>query len=324
VLLEAVIEDGFGDLVFPSGDASIDDVLKEASAIAVARPLGVLWSREARHLPEEPKEEVRAILRRSAQGYSRLLQRERPELSDSQADLLAWGILSVMASPSYRSVRTSSVDQVGVLMRAGRAVAGTSLPSSGRRAEDGVVTPAQGMAPFSRRERLLQAAIRLFAEQGYLDTSMDDIGAQADVTGPNLYGYFASKAALMRAVTERGTHALWLDLEEAYRHHADPCQVLEEVAARYVTGRATRPHLGRQLSGDPELEEMFRAYQREYVAEWVALVRACRPELDQRAARQVVHVALTVADDVIATGHLVTGEGFVANLTAMVVAVLHS
>ena len=323
VLLEAVIEDSFSDLPFPSVELSLEAVLSEASAIAVARPLGALWSREARHLPEQPRADVRATLRRSALSYARLIARERPELSHGQADLLAWAIQSVMASPSYRSVRISAAEHAAALTAASLAILRVRLPSPAEQppAEQ---PPAEqpALTPVSRRERLLLAAIRLFAEHGYQETALDDIGAAAEVTGPNLYSYFDSKAAVLRAVMERGTHALWLDLADALRANRDPWQALDAVAAGYVRRRPDVPNIGRQLTGEPDVDEIARSYQREYVAEWVGLLRHARPELDQRTARLLVHIAIAVADDLTATRHLSSTADSAASITAVVVAVL--
>src|SRR6266540_2828251 len=51
----------------------------------------------------------------------------------------------------------------------------------------------------SRREEILEIAVRLFAERGYHGVSMDDIGAAAGVTGPALYHHFAGKEAMIAA-----------------------------------------------------------------------------------------------------------------------------
>ena len=60
------------------------------------------------------------------------------------------------------------------------------------------------------RQALLENATTLFAERGYARTSLDDIAAGARVTKGALYGHFASKQALFRAVLEdleaRTTH----------------------------------------------------------------------------------------------------------------------
>ena len=54
----------------------------------------------------------------------------------------------------------------------------------------------------STRRALLDSATALFAESGYAGTSLDEIAAGARVTKGALYGHFASKQALFRAVLE--------------------------------------------------------------------------------------------------------------------------
>ena len=64
---------------------------------------------------------------------------------------------------------------------------------------------AQGEAT---RADLLAAGRRLFGEQGYLATSLEDIVAAAGVTKGALYHHFGSKAELFRAVFEQVSHEI--------------------------------------------------------------------------------------------------------------------
>ena len=48
----------------------------------------------------------------------------------------------------------------------------------------------------STRERLLQAADRIWSERGVRGASLDDIARDAAVTKPTLYYYFADKSVL--------------------------------------------------------------------------------------------------------------------------------
>src|SRR6476469_1535495 len=50
------------------------------------------------------------------------------------------------------------------------------------------------------RERLLHAALRLFAEHGYAKTSTRDIAKAADINIASIKYYFGDKAGLYRAV----------------------------------------------------------------------------------------------------------------------------
>ncbi len=52
------------------------------------------------------------------------------------------------------------------------------------------------------RQRLLEAAIALFAENGYAATSVREIVSKAGVTKPVLYYYFGSKEGLFRAIID--------------------------------------------------------------------------------------------------------------------------
>lgn len=52
----------------------------------------------------------------------------------------------------------------------------------------------------STRERVIQAADRLWGERGVHGASLDDIARQASVTKPTVYYYFPDKSALFTAV----------------------------------------------------------------------------------------------------------------------------
>ncbi|HPH02179.1 MAG TPA: TetR/AcrR family transcriptional regulator [Spirochaetota bacterium] len=51
-----------------------------------------------------------------------------------------------------------------------------------------------------RRERIVQAALRLFSDDGYAATSMDAIATQAGFSKRTVYGYFESKEDILAAV----------------------------------------------------------------------------------------------------------------------------
>ncbi|MBI5494452.1 MAG: TetR/AcrR family transcriptional regulator [Deltaproteobacteria bacterium] len=53
------------------------------------------------------------------------------------------------------------------------------------------------------RERILDAALDLFAEKGFYGTTMRQIGAAAGITGGALYHHFDSKEAILLTLLER-------------------------------------------------------------------------------------------------------------------------
>jgi AcrR family transcriptional regulator len=67
---------------------------------------------------------------------------------------------------------------------------------------------AAARPPGWTRQRLLEAAAEVFAEQGYSGAAIDAIASRAGVTGGALYRHFASKAELLLEVVAQAVHAL--------------------------------------------------------------------------------------------------------------------
>jgi TetR/AcrR family transcriptional regulator, repressor for uid operon len=55
----------------------------------------------------------------------------------------------------------------------------------------------------ARRDRILDAAERAFARQGFHRTTMQDVAAECDMSPGNLYRYFEGKDALVAGIVER-------------------------------------------------------------------------------------------------------------------------
>jgi AcrR family transcriptional regulator len=69
-----------------------------------------------------------------------------------------------------------------------------------RKSRSAPVEPIQPIDPTDTRARLLHAALRLFAEQGFAPTSTREIGLAAGVNIAAISYYFGDKAGLYRAV----------------------------------------------------------------------------------------------------------------------------
>jgi AcrR family transcriptional regulator len=63
--------------------------------------------------------------------------------------------------------------------------------------------PVRRMRRAERREQILDAATRAFAQAGYTATGLEDVAAEAGLTRAMLYRHFESKADLYRAVLDR-------------------------------------------------------------------------------------------------------------------------
>ncbi|MCQ0015379.1 TetR/AcrR family transcriptional regulator [Actinomadura madurae] len=253
-----------------------------------------------------------------APAWPRRCAAGRPDLDPGQLELLLWAIQSLIGSIGRRAVRRPSADRVPVVRAGLQALTSAELVPTGGVAD----RPAPRLLPNSMRERLLHAAFQQFGDRGVHETSMASIGAAVDVSGPNLYGYFESKADLVRAVFERGSHALWLGLEEALSGADDPSDALVRLTRSYI-GMARSWSTGvEDLHGDDELAERVTAFRREYFAEWVTLLLQARPDLDRRVAHLRVHLGLLMVADLYTNGRLWRNETFQENVAGLVLAVL--
>lgn len=314
--LEAATAEALSDSVRPSDQ--LQSLLGRLATQAVERrEIAALWRWEGRHLP---KEDQREIARRSTLAlatWAKALQVRRPELSSEDAELLCWAALSVFGSVSVHHTSVARRRFAALLVELALDVLNATLPTP-----SSIPTPpAAGLGTPSRREQVLAAATSLFAQRGFHDVSMEDIGAAAGIAGPSVYRHFPSKAALMTAIGHRAADRLALAAETALQA-PDERTALRRLAASYVHTILHTPELLVSFSADrvtmPDRDkaDLLRV-QRDYVGQWVTLLSAARPELPPREAKITVHAALTIANDLARTRRLANRPNFAAELTTL-------
>jgi AcrR family transcriptional regulator len=88
----------------------------------------------------------------------------------------------------------------------------------------------------SKRQRLVEAAVRVFYQQGVEKTTIADIARSADVPVGNVYYYFKTKDQLIEAAI--GSHAHILDaVIAASDRHETPSERLKALIAGWVADR---------------------------------------------------------------------------------------
>ncbi len=75
------------------------------------------------------------------------------------------------------------------------------------------------------RDRIVATAARLMAEGGVAGTTVGQIEVAANVSGSQLYHYFADKRALVRAVINYQTRS-FLDAQQPYLRHFESIEAL--------------------------------------------------------------------------------------------------
>jgi TetR/AcrR family transcriptional regulator len=105
------------------------------------------------------------------------------------------------------------------------------------------------------RERVLQAADRLWSERGVRGASLDDIAREAAVTKPTVYYYFADKSALYTAVVCTALEEHGTGLRTAARRGARARDRLTSALAFLIGARCSGPRLMRDGGVPVTLEQ---------------------------------------------------------------------
>lgn len=102
--------------------------------------------------------------------------------------------------------------------------------------------------PQSKRQQIVEAACRLFLENGYELTSMDAVAAEANVSKRTVYSHFQSKELLFTDIMEDMCHLFGEGAIDTIDANAAPEEFLR-AAARFLLSKVM----------DPNLQAMMRA-----------------------------------------------------------------
>ena len=110
--------------------------------------------------------------------------------------------------------------------------------------------PRQARA-VERREQLLDAAARVFAQHGYADAQMDEIAAAADTSKGGLYFHFPNKEALIAAVIGRAGDILRRRVSRAMTAAgSDPVARADAALATLIETLSAHRSLARVLASE--------------------------------------------------------------------------
>jgi AcrR family transcriptional regulator len=144
----------------------------------------------------------------------------------------------------------------------------------------------------ARRRELIEIAARLFAERGFANVTVDDIGVAAGVSGPALYHHFAGKEALLGEMLVGISEYL---LDGGRRVVADGGDDVLERLVRFhaefaVDDRSLITVHFRDLVHASDADRAkVRNLQARYVGLWAETLLEQAPDLDRRTAQAAVH-----------------------------------
>lgn len=158
------------------------------------------------------------------------------------------------------------------------------------------------------RDRIFSAALRLFAEHGYLETTVEDITQAADVGKGTFFNYFPTKEHVLASYGDERVATMERALEKAQAGDEPVMAILKELATSAAGQSSASPELLRaifaahlsssQVRGELQ-KRMHRA--RKLMAEIIALGQARGEIRRDRAAAgmarmtHIVFMGVTIA-----------------------------
>ena len=157
------------------------------------------------------------------------------------------------------------------------------------------------MAGEHKREQILQAAVRVFAAQGYEASRVGDVAKEAGVAYGLVYHYFGSKEAVLEAVFREAWGRLLAAVAVAEETGSDAAEQLELVVkivlrawrddpdlVRLLVREVTRsPHIQDELD---EIGQAFASLQR--IVSRGQEERTFRADVDPKLAAWMLYGAL--------------------------------
>jgi len=145
---------------------------------------------------------------------------------------------------------------------------------------------ARGRAPGydDQRGLILQRAAELFAERGYVATSMNAVAEACGCSKPTLYHYFRDKDALLVSICDEHVLRLKAMTDDVLARAGEPAAQLRELIRRILDEYADAQHAHRVLTEDvrflgPGDQARILGHEREVVAAFARVVGAVRPDL---------------------------------------------
>jgi TetR/AcrR family transcriptional regulator, fatty acid metabolism regulator protein len=140
-------------------------------------------------------------------------------------------------------------------------------------------------AGSDKRDAILRAATKVFAQNGYFQSQVADVAKAAGVAAGTVYLYFKSKDDLLVSIFERSMNEVLAEGRAAIDGVADPAQRLRQLA---------RLHLGR-LGRDRDLAVVFQVelrhsvkfmerFSESFLQDYFMLIRRAIADGQQRGA----------------------------------------
>ncbi|MEZ0382687.1 TetR/AcrR family transcriptional regulator [Mycobacterium sp. pW045] len=284
-------------------EATLDQLVQALIDVALRnRESGGLYRWQSRYLREADETRLVDQLRLVNHRLQAPLAALRPTSTSLQLRMLSAGLLSVAGGIADHRVRAPAEEIKAMLSGASSALLNAELPA----ADDFVPGPPAWRIftpDAGTYEALLHAAMMLFHQRGYGETSMAQIAAVAGVRVAGIYRYFPGKADILSTALRRSSDRLSAELSRVNSDRPEPRDALTTLVDAYVATSFANPELAsiyysERVNLTPADQQALRNVQRSTIDSWVRLLAAVRPELTATHARFLVHAAMGLVVDI--------------------------
>lgn len=177
----------------------------------------------------------------------------------------------------------------------------------------------------ARRRELLDIAAELFANGGFANVTVDEIGEAAGVSGPALYHHFAGKEALLGEMLVDISRRLLDGGRRIRESSADALPALVRFHCEFAVDNRSliTVHFRDLIHATTDDQRRVRQLQGRYVTIWVEALGVRRPAVPARTARAGIHAALGLINSTPYSATLPRRE-MIAMLDSMALAALDS
>jgi len=151
------------------------------------------------------------------------------------------------------------------------------------------ITP-RSLAKADRRQSLLDAAARLYAERGFTRVSLEDLGAAVGVSGPAVYRHFDGKQAVLAALLIEVSEGLVQGGRRVIAAAPDSRAALTALVEFHVEFALSNPDVivvqDRDLASlTDDDNQAVRRLQRTYIDAWVDVLADIHPGIPRSDLR---------------------------------------
>src|ERR1700730_15628064 len=107
---------------------------------------------------------------------------------------------------------------------------------------------ASGRTDGGKRERILDAAVKIFAEKGFYNAKVSEIARVANVADGTIYLYFKSKDDLLISIFEDRMKLVNEQIHAALARGRNPVEKLREVVLTHFAMVEAQPQLAEVLT----------------------------------------------------------------------------